>query len=201
MVAMVAASALEGRRYGPPAQVDWSALKRPPELDGDALAATVGLGGVVVAARHIELDSRVALFIKSNDAYHRLRTLHCSNGAQNQVSPDYYDIPSHNVTVDFYTDEHGPRRGGALTQYAGAVAAWKKRSMPPPRRAARLRPSQGRPSLRPSACRRPGHLRIAATTGYDSQGGAGEGDGAAITTVTNPSTAVRLEGLASPKAR
>jgi Domain of unknown function (DUF5060)/Protein of unknown function (DUF4038) len=69
-------------------------------------------------------------FIMSNDAYHRLRTIHCSSGAQNQVSPDYYDIPSHSGTVDFYTDEHGPRRGGALTQYAGAVAAWTKRSMP-----------------------------------------------------------------------
>ena len=41
-----------------------------------------------------------------------------------------------------------------------------------------------------------GHLRVAATLGYDSQGGAGLGDGAAaagITTLTNVSTALRLE--------
>jgi Domain of unknown function (DUF5060)/Protein of unknown function (DUF4038) len=69
-------------------------------------------------------------FIKSNDAYHRLRTLHCSSGAQNQVAPDYYDVASHVGTVDFYTDEHGPRRGGAPTWYSGAVAAWTKRTMP-----------------------------------------------------------------------
>jgi hypothetical protein len=38
-----------------------------------------------------------------------------------------------------------------------------------------------------------GHLRIAATVGYDLQGGAGLGDGTAVTTVTNRSAAVRLE--------
>jgi TonB family protein len=38
-----------------------------------------------------------------------------------------------------------------------------------------------------------GHLRIAATVGYDSQGGAGESDGAAVTTATNLSAALRME--------
>jgi hypothetical protein len=39
-----------------------------------------------------------------------------------------------------------------------------------------------------------GHLRIAATLGYDAQGGAGLGDGpTAVTTVTNLSAALRLE--------
>ncbi len=39
-----------------------------------------------------------------------------------------------------------------------------------------------------------GHLRIAATVGYDSQGGAGVGDGVTtVNTVTNVSAAVRLE--------
>ncbi len=38
-----------------------------------------------------------------------------------------------------------------------------------------------------------GHLRIAATVGYDAQGGSGLGDGTAVTTVTNRSAAVRLE--------
>jgi hypothetical protein len=38
-----------------------------------------------------------------------------------------------------------------------------------------------------------GHLRIAATVGYDSQGGTGEGDRAAVTTVTNRSAGARLE--------
>jgi hypothetical protein len=38
-----------------------------------------------------------------------------------------------------------------------------------------------------------GHLRAAATLGYDAMGGAGEGDGAAVTTVTNLSAAARLE--------
>lgn len=38
-----------------------------------------------------------------------------------------------------------------------------------------------------------GHLRIAATLGYDNQGGAGGGDGAAITSFTNLSAALRLE--------
>jgi TonB family protein len=51
-----------------------------------------------------------------------------------------------------------------------------------------------------------GRLRIAATFGYDSQGGAGEGDGAAtagVTTLTNLSTALRLEydQRVSPSAR
>jgi TonB family protein len=38
-----------------------------------------------------------------------------------------------------------------------------------------------------------GHLRVAGTLGYDSQGGAGEGDNSAVTTVTNLSAALRLE--------
>jgi hypothetical protein len=40
-----------------------------------------------------------------------------------------------------------------------------------------------------------GHLRVATTLGYDSMGGAGEGDGAtpAVTTVTNLSVAARLD--------
>ncbi len=38
-----------------------------------------------------------------------------------------------------------------------------------------------------------GHLRVAATVGYDSQGGAGTGDRAAVTTVTNLSAGARLE--------
>jgi TonB family protein len=38
-----------------------------------------------------------------------------------------------------------------------------------------------------------GHLRVAATLGYDSQGGAGQGENAAVTTVTNLSAALRLE--------
>ena len=38
-----------------------------------------------------------------------------------------------------------------------------------------------------------GHLRIAATLGYDNQGGAGEGDGTAVTRITNLSAALRLE--------
>jgi hypothetical protein len=38
-----------------------------------------------------------------------------------------------------------------------------------------------------------GHLRIAATLGYDNQGGAGGGDAAAITSITNLSAALRLE--------
>jgi hypothetical protein len=62
-------------------------------------------------------------FIKSIDTYQRLRTLHCSGGAQDQFSPNYYDVASHDGTVDFYTDEH-------TTQYVSAVAALNKRSMP-----------------------------------------------------------------------
>ena len=62
-------------------------------------------------------------FIKAIDAYQRLRTLHCSGGAQDQFSPNYYDVASHDGTVDFYTDEH-------TTQYVSAVAALNKRSMP-----------------------------------------------------------------------
>jgi hypothetical protein len=38
-----------------------------------------------------------------------------------------------------------------------------------------------------------GHVRIAATVGYDNQGGAGESDGAAVTSITNLSAALRLE--------
>jgi TonB family protein len=38
-----------------------------------------------------------------------------------------------------------------------------------------------------------GHLRIAATLGYDQQGGAGEGDRTGVTTATNYSAAARLE--------
>jgi TonB family protein len=38
-----------------------------------------------------------------------------------------------------------------------------------------------------------GHLRIAATLGYDNQGGAGGGDGTAVTSITNLSAALRLE--------
>jgi TonB family protein len=38
-----------------------------------------------------------------------------------------------------------------------------------------------------------GHLRIAATLGYDNQGGTGGGDGAAVTSITNLSAALRLE--------
>jgi hypothetical protein len=38
-----------------------------------------------------------------------------------------------------------------------------------------------------------GHLRVATTLGYDSLGGAGESDGAAVTTVTNLSAALRVE--------
>ncbi len=38
-----------------------------------------------------------------------------------------------------------------------------------------------------------GHLRVAATLGYDNQGGAGESDGAAVTSVINLSGALRLE--------
>jgi hypothetical protein len=38
-----------------------------------------------------------------------------------------------------------------------------------------------------------GHLRIAATLGYDNQGGAGGGDGAAVTSITNLSAALRME--------
>lgn len=38
-----------------------------------------------------------------------------------------------------------------------------------------------------------GRLRVAATLGYDAQGGAGEGENAAVTTVTDLSAALRLE--------
>ncbi len=38
-----------------------------------------------------------------------------------------------------------------------------------------------------------GHLRVAATLGYDNQGGTGGGDGAAVTSITNLSAALRLE--------
>jgi hypothetical protein len=38
-----------------------------------------------------------------------------------------------------------------------------------------------------------GHVRVAATVGYDAQGGTGAGDGTAVTTVTNRSAAVRVE--------
>jgi TonB family protein len=38
-----------------------------------------------------------------------------------------------------------------------------------------------------------GHIRVAATLGYDSLGGAGGGENAAVTTVTNVSAAARLE--------
>jgi hypothetical protein len=38
-----------------------------------------------------------------------------------------------------------------------------------------------------------GHIRLAATLGYDSLGGAGEGENAATTTITNRSAAMRLE--------
>ncbi len=48
-----------------------------------------------------------------------------------------------------------------------------------------------------------GHLRVAVTGGYDSQGGAGAGDGTAVTTITNRSIAARLEvdTEASPAVR
>lgn len=62
-------------------------------------------------------------FIKANDAYHRLRTIHDSDGGQSQFGPNYYDVPAHAGTVDFYTDQQ-------TNQYAAATAAWKKRSMP-----------------------------------------------------------------------
>jgi TonB family protein len=38
-----------------------------------------------------------------------------------------------------------------------------------------------------------GHLRIAAALGYDNQGGSGGGDGAAVTSITNLSAALRME--------
>jgi hypothetical protein len=48
-----------------------------------------------------------------------------------------------------------------------------------------------------------GHVRVAATLGYDVQGGAGEGDNAAITTVTNRPAAVRFDAdrILSPEVR
>jgi Domain of unknown function (DUF5060)/Protein of unknown function (DUF4038) len=62
-------------------------------------------------------------FIKANDAYQRLRTLHDSDGGQSQYSPNYYDVASHQGTVDFYTDQQ-------TDQYKAATAAIKKRAMP-----------------------------------------------------------------------
>jgi uncharacterized protein DUF5060/uncharacterized protein DUF4038 len=62
-------------------------------------------------------------FIRSNDAYRHMRTLHDSDGGQSQYKPNYYDVASHAGTVEFYTDQQ-------TDQYAAAVAAWKKRPMP-----------------------------------------------------------------------
>jgi len=70
----------------------------------------------------VYIASRLNL-IKSTDAYQRLRTLHDSDGGQSQYSPNYYDVPSHKGTVDFYTDQQ-------TNQYAAAKAAWNKRAMP-----------------------------------------------------------------------
>jgi Domain of unknown function (DUF5060)/Protein of unknown function (DUF4038) len=70
----------------------------------------------------VYIASRLNL-VKSVDAYQRLRTLHCSGGAQDQFHPNYYDVAAYDGTVNFYTDEH-------TTQYVSAVAAWKKRPMP-----------------------------------------------------------------------
>ena len=44
-------------------------------------------------------------FIRTNDAYQRLRTIHDSDGGQSQ-HPNYYDVASHKSTFEFYTDQH-----------------------------------------------------------------------------------------------
>jgi hypothetical protein len=61
--------------------------------------------------------------IKTTDAYQRLRTLHDPDGAQSQLSPNYYDNPAHEGTVDFYTDQ-------SSNPYATAKEAITKRAMP-----------------------------------------------------------------------
>ncbi|MDP9151387.1 MAG: DUF5060 domain-containing protein [Myxococcota bacterium] len=63
-------------------------------------------------------------FIKANDAYHRLRTIHDSDGGSGQISPNYYDVPSHAGTFDFYTDQQNSNH------YAYSLAALKKRAVP-----------------------------------------------------------------------
>ena len=60
--------------------------------------------------------------IAATDGYHRLRTLHDPDGGQSQF-PNYCDVAAHAGTFEFYTDQQS-------TQYATAVAALKKRSMP-----------------------------------------------------------------------
>ena len=62
-------------------------------------------------------------FIRANDAYHRMRTLHDSDGGQSQYKPNYYDVATHRGTFEFYTDQQ-------TSQYAAAVAALKARALP-----------------------------------------------------------------------
>ena len=67
----------------------------------------------------VYLANRLA-FIRANDPYQHLRTIHDSDGGQGQFSPNYYDVPSHAGTFELYTDQQ-------TNQYATAAAAWKKR--------------------------------------------------------------------------
>ncbi|MDP9000383.1 MAG: DUF4038 domain-containing protein, partial [Myxococcota bacterium] len=72
-------------------------------------------------------------FLKANDAYQRLRTLHDTDGGQSQFAPNYYDNPAHSGTVDFYTDQEGPPSSVPASQpnqYPFTVTSWKKRPMP-----------------------------------------------------------------------
>ncbi|HYO98535.1 MAG TPA: DUF5060 domain-containing protein [Polyangiaceae bacterium] len=71
---------------------------------------------------HAYIASRFNL-IKANDGYQRLRTLHDSDGGQNQLSPNYSDEAADSGTLGLDTDQSDH-------QSAAAKTALSKRAMP-----------------------------------------------------------------------